>query len=89
MSGRLNSRQGLYEWLVMPFGQTNALSTFMWLMNEVLKDFLGKFVIIYLDDILIFSKKLEEHMMHIHKVLEKLREGKLLINVKKCSLVKK
>ena len=61
----------------------------MQLMNEVLKEFLRKFVIIYLDDILIFSKTLEEHMMHIHKVLEKLRGEKLLINLKKCSFVKK
>ena len=57
-------------------------------MNEILKDFLGMFVIFYLDDILIFSKTLEEHMMHICKVLEKLRGEKLLINLKKCSFVK-
>ena len=73
----------------MPFGLTNAPSTFMRLMNEELKEFLGKFVIVYLDDILIFSKILEDHMMHIHKVFEKLREEKLLINLKKCSFLKK
>ena len=61
----------------------------MWLMNEVLKDFLGKFVNVYLDDILNFIKKLEDHMKHIRKVFEKLREEKLLINLKKCSFVKK
>jgi hypothetical protein len=72
----------------MPFGLTNALSTFMRLMNEALKEFLGIFVIVYLDDILIFSKTLDEHLMHILRVFEKLREEKLLINLKKCSFVK-
>ena len=58
-------------------------------MNEVLKEFLGKFVIVYLDDILIFSKTLEEHLIHICKVFDKLREEQLLINLKKCSFVEK
>ena len=71
----------------MPFGLTNAPSTFMRLMNEVLKIFLGKFVIFYLDDIQIFSKTKEEHLEHIRQVLQRLKEEKLLINLNKCSFM--
>jgi hypothetical protein len=83
------TNEGLFEWLVMPFGLTNSLSTFMRLMNEVLKEFIGKFVIVYLYDILIFSKTEKEHLIHLTSVMENLQQEKLLINMKKSSFMKK
>ncbi|KAL0557211.1 hypothetical protein IC582_005729 [Cucumis melo] len=76
---------GLYESLVMPFGLTNAPSTFMRLINHVLKEYIGKFVVVYFDDILVYSKGLNDHILHVKTILLKLREEKLYANFKKCS----
>ena len=78
------TRYGLYEYTVMSFGLTNAPAYFMYLMNKVFMEFLDKFVVVFIDDILIFSKTEEEHAEHIRMVLQKLREHKLYAKRSKC-----
>ena len=78
------TRYGHFEYLVMPFGLKNAPATFQHFINDVLSDYLDDFVISYIDDILIYSNTLEEHHVHVKKVLRKLLENHLVVKLEKC-----
>ena len=80
------TRYGHYEFLVMPFGLTNAPAAFIDLMNRVFQPYLDQFVIIFIDDILIYSKSKEEHERHLKIVLQTLREKKLYAKFKKYGI---
>jgi predicted aspartyl protease len=79
-----NTRYGQYEYLVVPFGLTGAPSTFMHIINHMLNPYLDKFAVAYLDDILIYSKTVEEHEEHVRIILELLRKNKLYCKESKC-----
>ena len=89
MKTAFRTRYGQYEFVVMPFGLTNAPAAFMRLMNEVFHDYLDKFVIIFIDDILVYSKSKEEHKEHLRLVMERLRNQKLFAKSSKCSFWKR
>ncbi|QRV82688.1 Retrotransposable element Tf2 protein [Ceratobasidium sp. AG-Ba] len=78
------TRYGLFKYLVMPFGLTNAPATFQHFMNNVFRDILDIYVIIYLDDILVFSKNKEDHERHVREVLSRLQKHNLYCNLAKC-----
>ena len=78
------TRYGHYEFNVMPFGLTGAPGTFQSLMNDIFRDMLDICVIVYLDDILVFSRTKEEHHEHLHKVLQRLQEHQLYVKGSKC-----
>jgi cell fate regulator YaaT (PSP1 superfamily) len=68
----------------MPFGLTNAPTYFMYLMNKVFMEYLDKFIVVFIDDIVVYSKNEEEHTKHLHMVLQKLREHQLYAKLSKC-----
>jgi hypothetical protein len=79
-----STRYGLYEYLVMLFGLTNASAYFMYLMNSVFMPELDRFVVVFIDDILVYSRNEEEHADHLQVVLQRLREHHLYAKLSKC-----
>jgi hypothetical protein len=79
-----STRYGLYEFLVMSFGLTNAPAYFIYLMNSVFMPELDKFVVVFIDDILVYTKNEEEHASHLHVVLQRMRENHLYAKLSKC-----
>jgi hypothetical protein len=78
------SRYGPYEYTVISFGLTNAPAYFMYLMNKVFMEYLDKFVVVFIDDILVYSRREEEHEEHLRLALQKLRENRLYAKLSKC-----
>jgi hypothetical protein len=82
-----NTRYGAYEFMVTPFGLKNSPSAFQRMMDEILKEYIDDFVIVYIDDLLIYSKNLEEHMKHLELVSQRLKEYNIQINMKKSEFL--
>ena len=82
------TRWGLFEFLVMPFGVTNALAQFVNMMNDSLGEYLDKFVVVFLDDALNYFANPQDHADHLRKILGKLREHQLFAKASKCGILK-
>jgi hypothetical protein len=80
----VSTRYELYEYLVMSFSLTNSLAYFMYLMNSIFMPKLDKFIVVFIDDILIYSKNKEDHAKHLHIVLQHLRDHQLYAKLSKC-----
>jgi Reverse transcriptase (RNA-dependent DNA polymerase)/RNase H-like domain found in reverse transcriptase len=76
--------RGLFEYNVMPFGLKNAPGTFQRLMDKILREYINEFVVVYLDDIMIYSDSFENHVKHVREVLERLKRANLILKLKKC-----
>lgn len=83
------THMGHFEYVVLPFGLTNAPTTFQALMNSLLSQFLRKFTLVFFDDILIYSSNMNDHLFHLRSVLEVLRANKLYARLSKCSFAQK
>jgi len=83
------TRYGSFEFLVMPFGLTNAPATFFNLMNIVFHEYIDVFVVVYLDDVVVYSESLEDHLCHLRMVLSRLREHQLYIKLEKCEFAQR
>jgi hypothetical protein len=83
------SRYIHYEFVVIPFGLTNATTTFMLLMNSIFSEYFDRFMVVFIDDILVYSKTKEEHEEHLRIVLQALRKNKLYANFDKCDFYQK
>ena len=82
------THNGLYEFLTMPFGLVNSGASFQRLVGHILKGLKYRFALIYIDDIIIFSQSVDEHLVHLGEVFRRLRDANVKLNPKKCSFVK-